>query len=124
MVRMVNEYGSAYKTVRSREDMEDLLASGWTIVEEKVVTPEPTVPPDLTVTVVDTHAEMRNQLIYKNRYLTQWVQTGTKPQLRDIFDYFGIPYSHDMRKSDMQIALRKYIREAKAEKRRQQNDGE
>ena len=122
MVRMVNEYGSAYKTVHYREDVEELLAAGWKIAEETVATPAPAPIPE-PIKVVDTHAEMRNKLIYKGKYLSQWLQIATKEQLREIFDYFGIVYSSNTKKSDMQIILRKYIREKKAEMRSEQNDG-
>lgn len=123
-MRMVNQYGSAFKTVRYREDADTLLASGWRIVEEepkkeeqKVVEETPAVD---APRVVKTGA---NELMYKNRYLSQWANVGTRKELIEIFDHFGIERTPNTTKNDMVLRLRQYIREVKAEQRREKNDG-
>lgn len=128
MVRMVNQYGSAYKRVHYRDEVEELLSSGWRIVEEgpppeQTSITEETKPESVTVEHINSAESQKKNLIFKGRYLSQWLQMANKQQMCEIFDYFGIPYSHKTLKSEMQVELRKYIREAKAEKRRQQNDG-
>jgi hypothetical protein len=125
---MTNEYGSAYKRVHTQEEVEDLLATGWRLVEEKPVLVE---EPQKEVVVVEEQPVEApkvsktggNELIYKGRYLSQWVSIANKKEMREIFDYYGIPYAVKTSKSDMAVALRKYIREVKADKRREQNDG-
>lgn len=118
---MTNEYRSAFKRVHSAEEAEELLASGWTVVAEKPTaeggkieteTEPPMKPPRIV-------KGGRNQLMYKNKYLSQWERIATKKELKEIFDHFGIPYSHNIKKNDMIIRLRQYIREEKAEQRRE-----
>ena len=123
---MTNEYGSAYKTVHTQEELEDLLASGWRLVEEKpieVEEPQKDVVEEQPIEAPKVSKVGSNDLIYKGRYLSQWVSIANKKEMREIFDYYGIPYAVKTSKSDMAVALRKYIREIKADKRREQNDG-
>ena len=123
---MINEYGSAIKRAHSEEEIEDLLSSGW-----KPYTPkQETLPEPIKEEVVETLpapkiVERReNPLMYKGKYLTQWVQIATKKELKTIFDARGIEYDSNTSKTDMVKRLRQYIREVKAEQREErQNDG-
>ena len=120
-MRMVNEYGSAFKTVHTRDEMEELISSGWRVVEEPV--PAPVVEQTPPVPAPKIVKGGRNQLMYKNKYLSQWVSIATKKELKEIFDHYGIAYAHNISKNDMVVRLRQYIREVKAEQRREKNDG-
>ena len=124
---MTNEYGSAYKRAHSEEEMMELAASGWRRVEElpkaePVALVQPKEEPPVEAPRIVKRES--NRLTYKNRYLSQWAQTGTKDDLIKIFDYFGIPYAYKSSKNDMQKALRQYIRQVKAEKRSENDDGQ
>ena len=123
-MRMVNEVGSAYKTVNDPETIEELLASGWRMAEEKVEKATAVEVPAAPVAAPRIVKGGKNQLMYKGRYLSQWAGIATKAELIAIFDYFGIAYSTKTSKSDMQKALRQYIREVKAEQRSEKHDGD
>ena len=119
---MTNEYRSAYKRVHNAEEVESLRASGWTVVEEQ---PTPDVQTETPQAEEPMKAPPRivkggkNQLMYRDKYLSQWVRIATKKELRDIFDHYGIPYAYNSSKNDMVIRLRQYIRETKEEQRRE-----
>lgn len=119
---MTNEYRSAFKRVHSAEEAEELRASGWTVVEEKKTVPaakEETAPLEEPKSVPRVVKGGKNQLMYKDKYLSVWVSIGTKKELKEIFDHFGIPYAYNTNKSAMVARLRQYIREVKEEKRRE-----
>lgn len=123
---MTNEYRSAYKRVHSPEEAEELRANGWTIVEEQPVAAEKEEPakteePPMKAPRVVNGG--KNQLMYKGKYLSHWVSVATRKELVEIFKHFGIPYAYKSSKSDMVTRLRQYIRDTKAEKRREENDG-
>lgn len=123
---MINEYGSAIKRAHSEEEVADLLSSGWKPYEKKQEIPHEPTKEEVTETVPAPKIVERkeNPLLYKGRYLTQWVSVATKKELKAIFDARGIEYDANTSKSDMVKRLRQYIREVKAEQREErQNDG-
>lgn len=121
---MANEYGSAFKTVRSREEMQELLANGWKVVEDEAKTMEKKIVKEEAATEVPRVTKTgKSELVYKDRYLSQWAKVGTRKELIEIFDYFGIERAQNTTKNDLVIRLRQYIREVKAEQRREKNDG-
>ena len=121
---MANEYGSAFKTVRNREEMQELLASGWKVVEDEANQKEKkTAKEESAIEAPVVTKTGKNELMYNDRYLSQWAQVGTRKELIEIFDYFGIERTSNTTRNDLVIRLRQYIREVKAEQRREKNDG-
>lgn len=117
MARMTNEYGSAFKTVYDPEVIEELKGSGWRVVEEAPQSPTPAVAKPAAKEAADPpkiKTEEDNPLMFRGKYLTQWVRIGTKKDLMAIFDYYGIEYNTHTIKNDMVIRLRQHIREVKA----------
>lgn len=123
---MINEYGSAIKRAHSEEEVADLLSSGWKPYEKKQEpAPEPIKEEVFETVPAPRIVERReNPLMYRGKYLTQWVQIATKKELIAIFNARGIEYDANTSKTDMVKRLRQYIREVKAEQREErQNDG-
>jgi hypothetical protein len=116
---MVNQYHSAYVDATSKEKELELLALGWTVVEPKKEHPkkeEEKTPNQKAM------AQAKNGLIYKGKYLSQWVSVAKKAELIAIFDHFGIPYAKSMSVGELTTKLREFIREKKAEAKK--NDGQ
>lgn len=121
---MTNEYGSAFKTVRTREKMQELLANGWKVVEDEANPKEKkAAKEESTIEAPVVTKTGKNELMYDDRYLSQWAQVGTRKELIEIFDHFGIERTSSTTRNDLVIRLRQYIREVKAEQRREKNDG-
>lgn len=121
---MTNEYRSAYKRVHTAEQEAELRASGWVVVEEpKEEKQEPKQEEkEEEVKAPRIVKGGKNALMYKGKYLSQWVTIATKKELIAIFDYYGIPYAVKTSASDMRGRLREYIRQVKAEDKK--NDGQ
>ena len=116
-MRLRNECGSAYKTVTDKRSIEHLLAAGWHEVPEPVAVVEQATETVETAEAPKLVCEHGNSLMYKGRYLSQWVQVGKIKELRSALTYVGVKFDAKATKPELQQLLREYIKTVKADRK-------
>lgn len=108
--------GNIFKTTNSADVIDRLLKAGWQEVKEVETVPvqEDTTEEKMPSPTVTTRNG--NPLMYKGRYLTQWLQIGKVDELRMVLTHLGVPFERSTTKKELQQLLRDRIREIKERK--------
>lgn len=106
--------GCIYQTTDSDDVIQRLLEAGWEEVKEVVV--EETTEAAIEIDAPSVVVRKRNPLMYKGRYLSQWLQIGKVDELRAVLSHLGVPFERSAVKKELQQLLRDRIREIKERK--------
>lgn len=108
--------GNIFKTTNCADTIDRLLRAGWQEVKEAEVVPAQEDTTDEKMTAPTVTTRKGNPLIYKGRYLTQWLQIGRVDELRTVLTHLGVPFERSAVKKELQQLLRDRIREIKERK--------
>lgn len=116
--------GSIYQITNSKDTIQRLLRAGWQEVEEEKTEPKcDPVPAEKPIAAPTLVIKKEKPLIYKGRYLSQWLQVGKVDELRAVLTHLGVPFERTTPKKELQRLLRDQIREIKERKDGNEDDG-